>query len=70
MVTDGEHSTESGSVHPITALPRAGKEGGECGKKDRGGGMGDGDREGRDVATRMSRVCCLRGRLGSTLQKG
>lgn len=46
MVTDGEHSTESGSVHPITALPRAGKEGGECGKKDRGGGMGDGDREG------------------------
>lgn len=54
IVTEVVHSTERSSIHPITALPRAGKEGGECGKKERGGGMGDGDPEGRDVATRMS----------------
>lgn len=58
-MTDGVHSAESSSIHPITALPRAGKEGGECGKKERGGGMGDGDTEGRDVATRMSLELCV-----------
>ncbi len=54
IVTEGVHSSESSSVHPITALPRAGREGGECGKKEKGGGVGDGDPEGGDVATRMS----------------
>ncbi len=58
-MTDGVHSAERSSIHPITALPRAGKEGGECGKRERGGGMGDGDPEGRDVATRMSSELCV-----------
>lgn len=58
-MTDGVHSAESSSIHPITALPRAGKEGGECGKKERGGGMGDGDTEGQDVVTRMNSELCV-----------
>ena len=58
-MTDGGHSAERSTIHPITALPRAGKEGAECGKKERGGGMGDGDTEGQDVATRMSLELCV-----------
>lgn len=58
-MTEGAHSAESSSIHPITVLPQAWKEGGECGKKERGGGMGDGDTEGQDVSTRMSLELCL-----------
>lgn len=50
-MTDGEHSAENGSIHPITALPQGGEQG-ECEKTERAGGMGDG--EGRDVGTGTS----------------
>lgn len=67
-MTDGAHSTESSSIHPITALPRADKEGGECGKKERGGGMGDGHAREQDVVTRMGlELCCFIVLLGMIL---
>lgn len=34
-MTDGEHSAENGSIHPITALPQGGEQG-ECEKTERG----------------------------------